>query len=98
MSEHQKLITRANNAVRIGDGGDAHGALRLFKQLLPDQQRVLGANHPAVLTIRHNIAYWTGQTRDARAALELFEQLLPDQQRVLGADHPNVLTPVRSRL
>ena len=72
MSEDQELIIRANIAVQTGDGGDAHGALRLFEQLLADQQRVLDSDHPDVLTTRHNIAYWTSQGGDAGAALELF--------------------------
>ncbi len=71
--------------------GDSRAALELFEGLLPDQLRVLGADHPDALTTRNNIAGWTGEVGDSRAALELFEGLLPDQVRVLGADHPDTL-------
>jgi hypothetical protein len=64
----------------------------LFQALLPDQTRVLGADHPNTLTTRSKIAAWTGECGDAREALRLFQALLPDQTRVLGADHPNTLT------
>ena len=71
--------------------GDAREALRLFTELLPDQERVLGRDHPDTLTTRNNIAGWTGSVGDAREALRLFTELLPDQERVLGRDHPDTL-------
>ena len=75
-----------------GEVGDARQALRLFTELLPDQERVLGRDHPDTLTTRSNIARWTGEVGDAREALRLFAELLPDQERVLGRDHPDTLT------
>jgi hypothetical protein len=45
-----------------GTGGDAAAALRLFRELLPDQVRVLGPDHPDVLATRSNIAYWTARS------------------------------------
>ena len=36
--------------------GDAREALRLFTELLPDRERVLGRDHPDTLTTRNNIA------------------------------------------
>ena len=68
------------------------GALRLFTALLPDRERVLGRDHPATLSTRHNIASWTGAVGDAREALRLCTALLPDQERVLGRDHPDTLS------
>jgi hypothetical protein len=62
-----------------------------LRELLPDQERVLGRDHPDTLGTRSNIAYWTGQTGDADEALRLFRELLPDQERVLGCDHPDTL-------
>lgn len=55
------LITRGNIARWTGQAGDAAGALRLSRELLPDQVRVLGPDHPHTLTTRHEIAYWTGE-------------------------------------
>ena len=86
------LTTRDNIAAWTGQCGDAAAALRLFRELLPDQVRVLGPDHPDVLTTRDNIASWTGECGDAAAALRLFRELLPDRVRVLGPDHPDVLT------
>ena len=74
-----------------GQTGDARQALRLFQALLPDQERVLGRDHPDTLRTRHDIASWTGQTGDARQAMRLSAELLPDQERVLGRDHPAML-------
>ena len=49
-------------------------------------------DHPTILNVRGNVAYWTGETGDAGGALRLSSALLPDQERVLGRDHPNTLT------
>ena len=40
--------------------GDAREGLRLSRALLPDQERVLGRDHPDTLATRNNIAHWTG--------------------------------------
>ena len=66
-------------------------ALRLSAELLPDQERVLGRDHPNTLATRGHLAHWTGQTGDAQEALRRFVELLPDQERVLGRDHPDTL-------
>ena len=87
----ETLVTRHNIAFWTGAVGDAPEALRLFRELLPDQERVLGRDHPDMLTTRGNIAAWTGDLGDALKALQLFTALLPDQERVLGRDHPNTL-------
>ena len=55
---------RGNIAGWTGQTGDPHEALRLFVELLPDHERVLGADHPETLTTRSNIAVWTGRTGD----------------------------------
>ena len=52
---------------RVYDPGDAAAALPLSQELLPDQLRVLGPDHPDVLTIRNNIAAWRARSgRNAR--------------------------------
>ena len=71
----------ANIAAWTGECGDAREALRLFQALLPDRERVLGADHPDTLSTRNNIAFWTGQCGDAREALRLSQALLPDGAR-----------------
>jgi hypothetical protein len=59
----ETLSTRSHIAHWAGEGGDAREALRLFKALVPDQERVLGADD--VLSSHDEIARWTreiGQT------------------------------------
>ena len=70
--------------------------MRLFTELLPDQERVLGRDHPDTLTTRNNIAWpgtrpEAGRVRAQASRCRLFTELLPDQERVLGRDHPDTL-------
>jgi hypothetical protein len=60
--------------------------------LLPVRERVSGAEHPATLTARANLASWTGQAGDAAGARDQYAALLPVRERVLGAEHPDTLT------
>ena len=76
---------------RSGEAGDAREALRLYRALLSERQRVLRRGDPDTLKTRHNIAHWTGEVGDAREALQLYRELHPDQENILGADHPATL-------
>jgi hypothetical protein len=78
-----------------GECGRPAEALRLFQQLLPDQERVLGRDHPETLITRNNIAFLTEERGRPEEALRLYQELLPDQERVLGRDHPGSLTTRR---
>jgi len=84
--------TRSNIASGTGRTGDAQEALRLLRELLPDEERVMGKDHRLTLITRGNIANWTGKTGDAREALRFSLKLLPDLKRILGKDHPDTLT------
>jgi hypothetical protein len=75
-----------------GQAADLAGALRLFRELLPDKERLLGPDHPDTLATRNNIASLTGQAGDLAGALRLLRELLPDLERLLGPDHPGTLT------
>jgi hypothetical protein len=72
--------------------GDSTGlAVLAAEPLAADCERLLGADHPATLGSRNNLAmvYWdTGRTAEA---IPLYERTLADAERVLGADHPNML-------
>ncbi len=59
----------------MGECGDSGEALRLLLELLPDEIRVLGRDHPNVLTTRHNIAFWTDKGRDRAEALRLYQEV-----------------------
>jgi hypothetical protein len=48
---------------------------------------VSGANHPATLTDRANLACWTGMAGDAAAARDQYAALVPVIERVSGAQH-----------
>lgn len=86
------LATRCNIANWTEQTGDAGEALRLYRELLLAQERVLGERHPEVLITRANIAGWTWQTGDAPESLRLYNDLLSDLERVLGKDHPDTVT------
>ena len=63
-----------------------------MEQLLIDQLRVLGPDHPEILlATRANLASWLGEIGDPASAAAALEQLLIDQLRVLGPDHPDIL-------
>jgi Tetratricopeptide repeat len=71
--------------------GDTEKALRLFQELRPDQERILGPHHPDPLATRSNIAALTRSCGDAAGALRLYWALLPDQERFLGPYHNKTL-------
>src|SRR4029077_18035993 len=73
--------------------GDAREALRLYQELLPDQERVLGPDHPNVLITRNNIAGWTEETRNAREALRSSQELLLQFYRELAQNNPETYLP-----
>ena len=91
----QNLITRHAAAfpqARIRDPATANAAL---EELLADQLRVLGPEHPDTLTTRCEIASWRAWAEDpaeAAAGVAALEELLADQLRVLGPEHPDTLT------
>jgi hypothetical protein len=85
------LTTRHEIAFWTGLCGHPAEAQRLFRELLPDRERVLGRNHPETLTTRSYVAFWTGKCGHRAEALRLFQELLPDQERVFGRDHPDTL-------
>ena len=63
-----------------------------YEELLADQVRVLGADHPDTLATRHNLAGVIADAGDLVEARRRDEELLADRVRVLGADHPDTLT------
>ena len=68
-----------------GDSGDPAGALRLYQELLPDMEQVLGPRHHSTLATRINIAFRTGHSGDPAGAVRLFQAVLPDVEQVLGS-------------
>ena len=73
----------------LGDG--AAQAIVIGEQLLADQERVLGADHPDTLTSRNNLANAYHDAGRAAEAVTLYERTLAARERVLGAHHPDTL-------
>ncbi len=67
------------------------------EELLVDQLRVLGPDHPRTLNTRNYLASWRGEAGDPAGAAAAFEELLVDMLRVLGPDHPQTVD-TRGRL
>ena len=59
--DENTLRTRAGIAYWTSAAGKAREALRLFQELLPDRERVLGPDHPDTLTTRKYIAILDGR-------------------------------------
>ena len=74
---------------RLGDG--AAQAIVIGEQLLADQERVLGADHPDTLVSRSSLALAYQAAGRIAEAITLHEQTLAARERVLGADHPRTL-------
>ncbi|MFE7529547.1 tetratricopeptide repeat protein [Kitasatospora sp. NPDC057542] len=67
-------------------------AIPLFHQTLETMMRVLGADAPATLITRNNLAHAYRDAGDLDRAIPLLEQTLEDRVRVLGEDAPDTLT------
>ncbi|WP_201771810.1 tetratricopeptide repeat protein [Kutzneria albida] len=67
-----------------------------MEELLVDQGRVLGREHPDTLTIRGSLAYLRGEAGDVVGAVAALEELLADLRQVLGRDHPDTLATRRN--
>lgn len=86
------FMARRVLADAVGDTGDATEAVRMYQQLLLEQQSELRSDHPAVLVTRYRAAIWTARDGHPSPALVALKNLLVDQERVSSPDHPNTLT------
>jgi hypothetical protein len=85
------FTARSILADAIGETGDASEAVRLYQQLLLDQESELRPDHPAVLANRYRAAIWTARDGHPSPALVALNNLLVDQERASIPDHPNTL-------
>src|SRR5215470_1368365 len=74
--DHRVRAASSTRAAK-GLGGDRAEAARLCRELIPEQTRVLGADHPLTLISRNGRAWAIGQTRDWAEAARLFRELIP---------------------
>ncbi len=78
--------------VLLGNLADSPAqAIAIGEQLLADQERLLGADHPDTLTARNNLATAYQTVRRTSEAITLDEQTLAARERILGPDHPDTL-------
>jgi len=66
-------------------------SIELYEQVLADQERVLGPDHPDTLTTRNNLAGAYKDVGRFGEAIELYKRVLADQERILAPDHPDTL-------
>ena len=89
------LMGRRHLAAALDARGLSKEAEELYRELLSDQQRVLGDDHPGTLATRFELARVIGHARFAEAE-QLYREVLDGQQRVLGDTHPDTLRTRRS--
>ncbi|WP_189547999.1 tetratricopeptide repeat-containing protein [Streptomyces gelaticus] len=85
------LLARARTAYWTSKSGAYGRARELYRELLPDQLRVLDADDPEPLEARSRIAYATGEMGEFAEAVALHREVLADQERLLGPDDPRTL-------
>lgn len=71
---------------------DRQAALREWSQLLADEQRVLGAEHPLTLMSWGRVAQQRRDVGDYAGAIAEGEQVLAARRRVLGDDHEDTFS------
>ncbi|MFB6771358.1 tetratricopeptide repeat protein [Streptomyces sp. NPDC056337] len=91
------LATRTHLAYWRGMAGDAAGAAATLQELLADQERALGPDHPKTFTTWNHLAYWRGMARYATGSGTTLPELFADRERALGPDHPNTLRTRRNQ-
>ena len=81
-----RLAIRRALAAAVAEQARNEEAERLYRDLIGDQERVLGHDHAATLAARGEYARALGFLRDPQAE-ELHRKAIDDQDRVLGPDH-----------
>jgi hypothetical protein len=85
------LRLQDNAALLLAEHHHLEVAIELARRSLSERTRLLGADHPNSLAIRHNLAFWLGESGDAAGARRACQDLAVDQERVFGSDHPDFL-------
>lgn len=86
------LQVRGYAAAALARLGRLEQAAQSYVLLLTDQSRVLGPEHPAVLTSRNDLAVCIGRTGRVPEAVQALELLLDERVRLLGPDAAGTLT------
>ena len=72
--------------------GAVHQAIQYLARAYQGSQRLLCADHPAVLVYGNNLALAYERVGDLGRAVPLLEHILAEQRRILGEDHPDTVT------
>src|SRR5512144_3098453 len=67
-------------------------AITILETVAAASVRILGAEHPATLTARANLATFYGEAGRTSEAITILETVVADRVRILGAEHPATLT------
>ncbi len=86
-----RLAIRRALACAVAEQGRNQDAERLYRDVLPGQERSLGREDRVTLTTRFELVRVLGFMRDSQAET-LHRELLSDQERIIGPDAPLTLT------
>jgi tetratricopeptide (TPR) repeat protein len=86
------LKCRHNEALIKQDQGKNQEAVELYKELLEDRERVLGATHIDTLKTALNLGMGLYRTSKYEEAIPLMQQTLKSLEKVSGRRHPFTLT------
>ncbi|MGV9367799.1 tetratricopeptide repeat protein [Amycolatopsis sp. NPDC003731] len=87
---------RHNLAQWRGRSGDPDAAVTELAQLLEDQKRILGPEHPGTHATHASLAQWLVDNGEPRRAAEELELLLAETRRFSDPDHPTSLVRMSS--
>ncbi|MFG2290956.1 tetratricopeptide repeat protein [Streptomyces sp. NPDC048595] len=91
--DHRAALTgRLEAAHALGRQGRYFDAHQRYAEVLADQQRALGPDHPDTLGCRHHLARNLGRLGRLEDCLAMTREVAEARARVLGARHPDTLT------
>ena len=82
---------RYHGATALGEARRVDDAITTHLELLTDQQRILGMDHPDTLTSHHNLAHELANAGRVEEAITEWRRILADSRRILQDDHPDTL-------
>lgn len=75
----------------LEDLGELEPARTLYQQVVEDEVRILGPDHPSTLTTRSNLAGNLRKMGELESARSHYQQVLDALLQIVGPDHPRAL-------